>query len=57
MVESHEGRGGRVMKREGGRGSDRGGMDGRRGSIGGVGIKSSLTWACHRLCPFMCAGR
>ena len=30
--------------------------DGRRGSDGGVGSKSSLTWACHRLCPFMHAG-
>ena len=26
-------------------------------SDGGVGSKSSLTWACHRPCPFMCAGR
>ena len=27
--------------------------DGRRGSDGGVGSKSSLTWACRRPCPFM----
>ena len=31
--------------------------DGGRGSDGGVGSKSSLTWACRRPCPFMHAGR
>ena len=31
--------------------------DGGRGSDGGVGSKSSLTWACRCLCPFIRAGR
>ena len=32
-------------------------MEGGRESDGGVGSKSSLTWACRRPCPFMRAGR
>ena len=30
--------------------------EGGRGSHGGVGSKSLLTWACHRPCLLMCAG-
>ena len=45
LVEGSSSEGGGVME------------DGRRGSDGGVGSKSSLTWACRRPCPFMHAGR